>query len=142
MEPFSIAIGDTEITFLPIAAGDFAMGSSREEIAHAIEEFPHLDKAWFDKEYPQHDVNVADFYMAETLVTNAQWKTFMLANDIANMPRGFHAELPDHPVWGITFEELEKFCVWLSEISGKSISIPTEEQWEKAARGEDEREYP
>jgi len=99
MKPITLSVDNISITFLPIPAGDFIRGSSHKEITHAIEEFPHLEKEWFEKEYPQHDVNIPDYYVAETLVTNSQWKTFMLANDVTNLPIGFHAELPDHPVW-------------------------------------------
>lgn len=118
------------------------MGSTKEEIAHAVEEFPHLEATWFEKEYPQHEVLVPGFYIAVTLVTNSQWRVFMQENDITRLPKGFDMSKPSHPVWGITFEELTLFCEWLSNRSGHTIRIPTEAQWEKAARGQDRREYP
>lgn len=74
------------------------MGSTKEEMAHAVEEFPHLEAAWFEKEYPQHEVLVPGFYMAETLITNSQWRVFMLENDIARIPEGFDETKPAHPV--------------------------------------------
>lgn len=141
-KPFQVAVGGIPLTFLPIPGGTFHMGSTKEEIQHAIEEFPHLEAAWFEKEYPQHEVDVSAFYMAETQITNRQWQIFMDASNISRTPEGFETSSPDCPVWGITFDELTQFCEWLSKESGQTISIPTEEQWEKAARGTDSREYP
>ncbi len=48
----------------------------------------------------------------------------------------------DHPVVWVSFEDAEKFCDGRSHKEGKSIRLPTEEEWEKAARGKDGREYP
>jgi formylglycine-generating enzyme required for sulfatase activity len=137
-----LSIHDVPMKFLPVSAGRFTMGSSREEIFHAISEFPHLEERWFEKEYPQHTQDVSDFYIAQTLITNAQWSIFSDESGIKNSSQGFGPLRPDHPVWGISFEELEQFCRWLSALSGQNIAIPTEEQWEKAARGLDSREYP
>ncbi|MCP4211501.1 MAG: SUMF1/EgtB/PvdO family nonheme iron enzyme [Halieaceae bacterium] len=50
--------------------------------------------------------------------------------------------LDNHPVIGITWYEALAFCRWLSERTGTNINLPTEAQWEKAARGEDSRVYP
>jgi formylglycine-generating enzyme required for sulfatase activity len=142
MKSFQITVGDTTLTFLPIPKGSFLMGSNQEEIQHAVEEFPHLEAVWFEKEYPQHAVDVPAFYMAETQITNHQWQIFMDTNSISRIPEGFDANQPDCPVWGITFDELAQFCTWLSKESGYAVTIPTEAQWEKAARGTDAREYP
>lgn len=137
-----LSVGKTSMQFLPIPAGSFFMGSTKQEIAHAIEEFPHLQAAWFEKEYPQHKVDVPQFYMSETPITNAQWYVFMQETGTNRMPQGFNVAKPDHPVWDITFEELSQFCAWLTAKSGCEVKIPTEAQWEKAARGTDRREYP
>lgn len=48
----------------------------------------------------------------------------------------------DHPVTGITAHEAEAYCRWLSAQKGKWVRLPTEEEWEKAARGEDGRPFP
>ena len=46
------------------------------------------------------------------------------------------------PVIGVSWDEAKAFCDWLSEKTGKNIHLPTEAQWEKAARGTDQRRYP
>lgn len=48
----------------------------------------------------------------------------------------------DHPVVLVSFEDVNKFCAWRSEKEGKTIHLPTEHEWEKAARGKDGRAYP
>ena len=48
----------------------------------------------------------------------------------------------DQPVVGVSWYEAVAYCVWLSERSGQQIMLPTEEQWQYAAQGDDGREYP
>ena len=50
--------------------------------------------------------------------------------------------LPNHPVVIVSYYEAAAFCAWLSESLDKIVSIPTEEQWQQAAQGDDDREYP
>ena len=51
--------------------------------------------------------------------------------------RRFH-----HPVTGITFYEAEAYCAWIGEIKRKKVRLPTEEEWERTARGDDSRPFP
>lgn len=53
-----------------------------------------------------------------------------------------HWNIPNHPVVGVLWHEAIAFCRWLSERTGESVSLPTETQRERAARGDDERHYP
>lgn len=48
----------------------------------------------------------------------------------------------EQPVVGISWYESLAFCLWLSEVSGEQILLPTEQQWQRAAQGDDERTYP
>ena len=51
-------------------------------------------------------------------------------------------DLPNHPVVGVSWYEAVAFCNWLSEKLGIIVTLPTEAQWERAARGIDGRRYP
>ena len=47
-----------------------------------------------------------------------------------------------HPVVGVSWYEAVAFCLWLSDVTGERIMLPTEDQWQYAAQGDDGRTYP
>jgi formylglycine-generating enzyme required for sulfatase activity len=49
---------------------------------------------------------------------------------------------PDHPVVGVSWYEAVAFCAWLREVTGENINLPTDQQWQRAAQGDDGRDYP
>ncbi len=59
-------------------------------------------------------------------------------------PEGWNAQVrnPVHPVTNVTAFEAEAYCAWLGNVKNKAIRLPTEEEWEYAARGEDGRPFP
>ena len=107
---------------------------------------------WFD---------VAAFAMAKYLITNAQYQVFVDArNGYANTQWWSYSgealtwrkENPkskdtafagnDLPRTNVNWYEAVAFCQWLSEQTGEAITLPTEQQWQRAAQGNDGREYP
>jgi len=107
------------IEFLAIPGGEFAMGDSS-------------DLALLN-EQPVHDVALDAFWMAKTELTFKQWNAFIAAT---GYPRGrSQAQSEDHPVIGITWEDSQAYCDWFSKTYGVVVRLPSEAEWEYAARG-------
>ncbi|NTV64522.1 MAG: formylglycine-generating enzyme family protein, partial [Oscillochloris sp.] len=98
-----------------------------------------------DNEKPQHTITLDQpLYIARYPITNAQWQAWVdlakgqssYAADDANLNR------PNQPVVSITWHMANAFCAWLSEQIGVTIRLPSEQEWEAAARGGDAHRYP
>ena len=127
--------------FVEIPAGPFLMGSD-----------PKRDPNASEYEQPQHEVTLPAYYIARYPVTVAQFKTFVEASgykfDRQNSLEGW----PNHPVVTVTWPDALAFCDWLTETlrkwqgtpntlaallrdKGWRVTLPSEAEWEKAARG-------
>jgi formylglycine-generating enzyme required for sulfatase activity len=123
------------IIMVYIPPGKFTMGSftigSYEGINH---------------EKPTHDVYLDGYWMGKYEVTLAQYKAFVSETGHQALPSYASKYSPgdNHPVVGISWEDAAAYCKWLSGKLGVrfNFKLPTEAQWEKAARGTDNREYP
>ena len=94
-----------------------------------------------------HQVFLDEFYMAKYLVTNAEYKTFVDAAGVARLPRHWRAgtfpeDKANHPVLWVSWNDAQRYCAWVSRGSGRTVTLPTEAQWEKAARGPQGFQYP
>lgn len=87
-------------------------------------------------EGPQRLIEMPGFYIGKYPVTNAQWDLFAKETGRRNLPRPAGFEGPDQPMVLITWEDAREYCAWAG------LMLPTEAQWEKAARGADGRRYP
>ena len=90
-----------------------------------------------ENERPVHQVWVDSFYLGECQVTNAAYADFLrttgeTAPPLWNDPNFNH---PQQPVVSVSWFEAVKYCEWLSGISGRKYRLPTEAEWERAARG-------
>lgn len=127
------ALGDERdfSALVEVPADEFTMGSD--------------DSQW-DDERPAHRVWVADFRIGAYPVTNAQYEEFVLATAHEPPPhwRGHHAplELRNHPVVNVSWHDANAYCAWRGQQEGRLLRLPTEAEWEKAARGTDGRTWP
>lgn len=88
-------------------------------------------------------ISVDAFHLAATTVTWALWNEYVVSSNIAGKPVQMPAKPAwdiryDHPVVNVSWDDITKpggFCDWASTVSGKRLSLPTEYQWEYAARG-------
>jgi len=124
---------EPEMVLIP--AGEFLMGSD-----------PGTDRDADEEEQPQHTIYLPDYYLAKTPVTNAQYAAFVQATG-HRQPKHWKGRKPpegkeDHPVVYVSWHSAVAYCNWLSQVTGKTHRLPSEAEWEKAARGTDGRLWP
>jgi formylglycine-generating enzyme required for sulfatase activity len=124
-----------DLDFVSIPAGEFLMGSDTSR-----------DRQADSDEQPQHTLSVSEFLIMRHPVTNAQYRGFVEATGHRNPLFWKKGEFPDdkanHPVVGVSYKDAITYCRWAGEQIGLPLRLPTESEWEKAARGPDGRVYP
>ena len=99
-------------------------------------------------EWRQHRVEIPAFAIGKYPVTNAEYAAFVRQHpERRPLQTGWFFTTPpadqlDHPVTGITWHDAAAYCAWLAAQSGRPYRLPTEAEWERAARGDDARTYP
>ena len=95
---------------------------------------------------PVERVTVKDFSIAETEVTNAQYAEFVKETGHAAPPNWKNGEIPkgeeNFPVTQVSYQDALVFCSWLEKKIGLPVRLPTEAEWELAARGAAGNKYP
>jgi len=135
------------LTFVEIPEGTFPMGSNHGEF----------------KELPVHDVYLDGYWIAKYPVTVAQFRTFVESSDyMTDNERGEGCwieadgiirydldwrypnvnQASNHPVICVSWNDAMAYADWFSRANEVNASLPTEAQWEKAARGTDQRKWP
>jgi formylglycine-generating enzyme required for sulfatase activity/energy-coupling factor transporter ATP-binding protein EcfA2 len=151
---------------LRIPAGPFLMGTSDEQVQDVprrFQEFTGEGLFNFDVEQPQHEVVLPAYAIGRYPVTNADFARFIEDDSYNNsdywteagwkqresegwtQPRFWeddHFNASSQPVVGVSWYEAVAYCNWLADKTGRPYRLPTEAEWEKAARGEDGRLWP
>jgi formylglycine-generating enzyme len=153
----TLAPGAT-LDLVKVPAGPFLMGSAAS------------DNGSYDDEKPQQTVTLGEYYVGKYEVTVAQFSAFVKATGykttaetkgVASVftgstwvetkgadwqhpsgPGSDVSQKASHPVTQVSWNDAVAFSKWASQVTGRTVRLPTEAEWEKAARGTDGRTYP
>jgi formylglycine-generating enzyme required for sulfatase activity len=145
--------GLLDIEWHPISKGPFLMGSDPKQDNEAREdEHPQFKCSLIHRDFQisRYPITVGQYrcfidtggYGQKKFWTKAGWQWRCDGDILKPVAYSGVFGLPNHPQVGVSWYEAVAFCNWLSDQLGKRIGLPTEAQWERAARHTDGRIYP
>lgn len=127
------AVRDMISNMVKVEAGTFYMGAQKDSVL-----YHNYDEEATSLEGPVHEVTVSEFYINRYEVTQLLWEAIMeeTPNDDKDMQwEDEFGKGDNYPAYRISYKEVETFIGKLNEYTGLHFSLPTEAQWEYAARG-------
>ena len=113
----TITVNGVSFTMIKVEGGTFSMGATSEQGGDAYRD-----------EKPVHSVTLSDYYIGETEVTQELWEAVM-----GSKPSKFKGS--QRPVERVSWKDCQEFITRLNQLTGKNFRLPTEAEWEYAARG-------
>ena len=113
----TFTVNGVQFTMVEVGGGTFTMGATSEQGSDA-----------WDEEKPAHEVTLSDYYIGQTEVTQALWEAVM-----GNNPSDSKGD--NLPVERVSWDDCQVFIQKLNQLTGKQFRLPTEAEWEYAARG-------
>jgi formylglycine-generating enzyme required for sulfatase activity/uncharacterized caspase-like protein len=147
----SSSIGPTKISEVDgmvqvyIPEGPFLMGSTEGDIDKVTADCANCERSWFEDELPQHMVFLDSYWIDRTEVTNAMYARCLAErrcsepSSNASLERTYYfynSVYANYPVVFVSWYDAQDYCEW---VGGR---LPTEAEWEKAARGTEGQMYP
>ena len=125
----TFTVNGVSFTMKLVEGGTFRMGATSEQGNEAGSD-----------EKPVHNVTLSSYYMGETEVTQALWKAVMgttvsQQRDKADKSWPLRGEGENYPMYYISWNECQQFVTKLNQLTGRNFRLPTEAEWEYAARG-------
>jgi formylglycine-generating enzyme required for sulfatase activity len=145
------------------------MGSTEKEIESLIKKNPGIEPKLLEREIPQQSITLSAYSIGTYPVTNEKFEAFIENSGYITTaetektgfvftpkfevvkgadwrhpqgPKSTIKDKEDHPVVQVSWFDAIEYCKWLSKKTGLIFRLPSEAEWEKAARGEDGRTYP
>lgn len=113
----TFTVNGVQFTMVEVGGGTFTMGATSEQGSDA-----------WDEEKPAHEVTLSDYYIGQTEVTQALWEAVMGSNPSDSKGDNL-------PVEQVSWDDCQVFIQKLNQLTGKQFRLPTEAEWEYAARG-------
>lgn len=130
-----IPVGDSQFIMYYVKPGSFWMGAQSND-----ETCRNYNEEAAEEEGNVHKVILDGYYISESEVTQAQWIAVMGDKDLPEWSNEVGVG-DNYPVYNITYTDVQMFAAKLSAMTGRNFRLPTEAEWEWAARGAHDKCY-
>ena len=120
----TFTVNDVKFTMVAVEGGTFTMGVTAEQ---GSDEYIY--------EQPAHEVTLSSYCIGQTEVTQALWQAVMGSNPSYYSSRNNYDTNLQRPVESVSWDDCQTFITKLNQLTGKKFRLPTEAEWEYAARG-------